>query len=108
MNQMGFNILKRAQDNMKASDGLNLFLNERGINILQVKRNPKYYEGLLLQYSKECINEGLFQESKAHMENEFNRLCDFHRRNEQELVNKFFHITQEIILDEKDYNEDNE
>lgn len=108
MNQMGFNILKRAQDNMKANDGLHLFLSERGIDILQVKRDPKFYEEILLQYSKECINEGLFQESKAHMEDEFNRLCEFHRRNEPELVNKFFNITKEMILDEKNYNDDNE
>ena len=39
----------------------------------------------------------VFRESKERMEDEFNRLCEFHRRNEELLVEKFCHITKMMI-----------
>lgn len=105
MSQMGFNVLRRAQDNTKKGDKLALFFQERGINLKQVRENPDYYEELIKQYSQACINEGLYEESRAHMEDEFNRLCEFHRRNEAELVEKFYSMTRNIIEEEYEIEE---
>ena len=97
MNQMEFNILRRAQDNTKMGNQLTLFFKDKGIDIKQVKANPEYYEELIKQYSKSCINQGLFEESKERREQEFRRLCEFHRRNEAELVEKFYKFTKDSI-----------
>lgn len=97
MNQMAFNVLRRAQDNTKSKDRLAAFFRQKGISFEEVERDPKYYEDLIMEYSRQCINTELFEESREHMEDEFNRLCEFHRRNEEELVKKFFMMTNEII-----------
>lgn len=94
---MGFNVLKRAQDHTKLKNGLNLFFKQKGIDLSEVERDPKYYEDLIMEYSRRCINTELFEESKEQMEDKFNRLCEFHRRHEEELVKRFFNITTEII-----------
>ena len=101
---MQFNILRRAYDNTKANDRLNLFFSKYGVNIEQVKKNPEYYKELIMEYSRECINQELFQQSKEKMEEEFRRLCEFHRRNEEELVEKFYSIAEDMI--QKEYEED--
>ena len=100
MDQMGFNILKRAQTNTKINNRLGAFFEQRGIDIQQVERNPKYYEELIMEYSRQCINTELFEESKEHMADEFNRLCEFHRRHEEELVQKFFSMMKENFINQ--------
>ena len=100
MNQMGFNVLRRAQDDTKSKDGLAMFFSEKGIDLKEVQQNPEYYEDLIMEYSRQCINLELFKQSREHMEHEFNRLCEFHRRNEDELVKQFFQITNDIICNE--------
>lgn len=100
MDQMEFNVLKRAQDSIKATNELKRFFYEKGIDINQVKKNPEYYEELIMQYSRTCINQELFRASKERMEDEFNRLCEFHRRNEDTLVEKFYNIAKSVIGEE--------
>ncbi len=100
MGQMSFNILKRAQDLTQKGDKLGRFFQERNIDLQEVRKNPDYYEELIKQYSQTCIDEGLYEESKAHMENEFNKLCEFHRRNEAKLVEKFYNIARNMIEEE--------
>ena len=102
MSQMEFNVLRRAQNSPKATDKLGSFFEERGIDIRQVRKNPDYYEELIMQYSRDCINQELFRESQERMEKEFNRLCEFHRRNEEHLVEKFYHMAKMIIEEELD------
>lgn len=102
MNQIGFNILRRAKDNAKQIDKLSEFLAERGIDLLQVRNNPDRYTNLIKQYSRECINAGLFEESRERLQVEFNRLCEYHSRNEEELANKFYDTAKQIILDSVD------
>lgn len=97
MDQMGFNVLKRAQDSMKTMEQLDSFLSAKGIDIRQVRRNPDYYAELIRQYSRNCINEELFNESRERMEEEFQRLCEFHRRNEDDLVEQFYRIAKSMI-----------
>ena len=97
---MQFNVLKRAQDNTKVNNKLNLFFKEHGIEIKQVKKNPECYKDLIMKYSRQCINQELFEESKELMEKEFSKLCEFHRRNEEELVQKFYSIANDIIEEE--------
>jgi len=97
MDQMGFNVLRRAQDSTKKTQRLDDFFKEQGIDIRQVRRNPDYYEELIMDYSRSCINQELFRESKERMEEEFNKLCEFHRRNEDHLVEKFYIIAKHII-----------
>lgn len=104
MEQMEFNVLRRAHDNTKATNRLNLFLSEHGVDLERVKRNPEYYEELIMQYSRVCINQELFEESRERMEEEFSRLCEFHRRNEDELVEKFYSIAKDMIC--KEYEKD--
>ena len=104
MESMQFNVLRKAHDHAKKNNRLDLFFNEYGIDIVQVKRNPEYYEGLIMEYSRKCIDEQLFQQSKERMEEEFSRLCEFHRRNEEELVEKFCSITKDMIR--KEYQQD--
>ena len=100
MEQMEFNVLKRAQDLTKSTNSLDNFFYEKGIDIRQVRKNPEYYEELIMQYSRNCISQELFRESKERMEDEFNRLCEFHRRNEESLVEKFYNIAKSIIQEE--------
>ena len=102
MEQMGFNILKRAQDHTKETRGLDSFFYDRGIDIKQVRKNPDYYGELIMQYSRLCISQELFRESKERMEEEFNKICDFHRKNEAYLVEQFYNITKLIIKSEFD------
>jgi len=105
MNKMGFNVLRHAQDNTRIKNGLGVFLAQKGIDIHQVEQNPKHYEDLIMEYSRQCINKELFEESKQHMTDEFNRLCEFHRRHEEELVQKFFSMTNESFIEgSKKYN----
>ena len=42
-------------------------------------------------------NEELFNESRERMEEEFQRLCEFHRRNEDDLVEQFYRIAKSMI-----------
>lgn len=65
MEQMGFNVLRRAQDYTKGTKSLDLFFYDRGIDINQVRKNPDYYEGLIMQYSRLCISQELFKEPKS-------------------------------------------
>lgn len=104
MEQMQFNVLRKAHDNTKVHNSLTLFFNKHGIDIAQVKRDPEYYEELIMEYSRECINKELFEQSKEKMEEEFSRLCEFHRRNEEQLVEKFYSIVKDMI--EKEDKED--
>lgn len=97
MDQMEFNVLRRAQESTRGSNKLDAFFRDRGIDIRQVRKNPDYYEELIMQYCRFCINQELYKESKERMEDEFNRLCDFHRRNEAYLVEKFCHMTKLMI-----------
>lgn len=101
MEPMQFNVLRRAQDNTKVNNKLNIFFREHGIEVSQVKNNPECYRDLIMKYSKQCINQELFQESKEIMEKEFSRLCEFHRRNEEELVEKFYSIATNIIKEDE-------
>nr|WP_302598884.1 hypothetical protein [uncultured Cellulosilyticum sp.] len=98
MNQIGFNILRRAQDNAKEADKLSTFFKERGVQLKEVRRNPDRYADMIKQYSKICINEGLFEESRDRLQLEFNRLCEYHQRNEEALTKEFMGIAKEIIL----------
>lgn len=100
MNQMGYNVLRRAQDSTKITNGLAIFFSQHGVDISQVERDPTYYQDLIMEYSRQCINNQLFEESRSHMEDEFSRLCDFHRKHEDELVKRFFSITNEMIMNE--------
>ena len=102
MQQMEFNVLRRAQDYTKKTKGLDLFFYDKGIDINQVRKNPDYYEELIMQYSRLCISQELFKESKERMEEEFNKICDFHRKNEAHLVEQFYNITKGIIRNEFD------
>lgn len=104
MEPMQFNVLRRAQDNTKVNNRLNIFFKEHGVEITQVKKNPECYKDLIMKYSRECINQELFEESKEIMEKEFSRLCEFHRRNEEELVEKFYSIAKDIIKKENEIN----
>lgn len=102
MNDMGFNVIKGAKDDTKAKDKLGLFLKQKGISLEDVERDPKYYEDLIMDYSRKCINDELFKQSKEHMEEEFNRLCEFHRRNQEALVKQFFNIVNDFITQNKE------
>lgn len=105
MNQIGFNILKRAQDNAKEIEKISEFFEQRGVNLNQVRTNPERYSDIIKQYSKVCINEGLFEESRERMQVEFNRLCEYHIRNEEELTKKFYDIAKQIILSSSEVND---
>lgn len=98
MNQMEFKILKRAQENAKEIDKLKTFLANQGVNLTQVKKNPERYQEIIRRYSKDCINIGLFEESRERLEIEFSRLCEYHRKNESMLVDQFYNVAKEIIL----------
>lgn len=97
--QLGFNILRRAQDNAKEIDKMSAFFTERGVALKEVKLNPERYLEMIRQYSKACINEGLFEESRDRLQLEFNKLCEYHQRNEEELTKEFMGIAKEIILE---------
>ncbi len=98
MNQMEFKILRRAQENAKETDKLKTFLAKQGVNLSQIKKNPDSYQELIKSYSKDCVNLGLFEESRERLEIEFSRLCDYHRKNESILVEQFYNIAKDIIL----------
>ena len=98
---MEFNVLKRAQDTIKGTNDLDRFFYDKGIDIDRVKENPEYYEELIMQYSRTCINQELFRASRERMEEEFNRLCEFHRRNEDDLVERFYKIAKSEISEKK-------
>ncbi len=104
MEQLQFNVLRKAHDHTKAHNRLKIFFSKHGIDIAQVKRDPEYYEELIMEYSRECINQELFEQSKERMEEEFSRICEFHRRNEEQLVEKFYSILKDMIR--KEYEED--
>lgn len=97
MDQMEFNVLRRAQEITKGTNKLDAFFRDKGIDIRQVIKNPDYYEELIIQYCRSCISQELYRESKERMEDEFHRLCEFHRRNEEHLVEKFCHMTKVMI-----------
>ena len=99
MNEIGFNILKRAQNSAKATDQLSNFLSQRGIGLNEVKANPDGYTELIKQYSKMCIDQGLFEESRDRLELEFSRLCEYHSRNEKQLTDQFYNTAKQIILE---------
>lgn len=103
MNEMGFNILRRAQDNAKEIGKLSEFLLKQGVDLKQVKKHPEEYTNLIKEYSKTCISVGLFEESRERMQREFNKLCEFHVRNEEELTDKFYNIAKQIILASPEY-----
>lgn len=103
MNQMGFKILQRAQSNAREIGKLTEFLSEQGVELKAVQSNPDYYADLIKQYSKKCVNVGLFEESREHLQMEFNKLCEYHARNEEALTNKFYNVAREIILASPEY-----
>lgn len=105
MEQIKFKILRRAQIITKESDSLDHFFNEHGIDIKQVRKNPDYYEELIMQYSRNCIAQELFRESRERLEEEINRICDFHRKNEDQLVQQFCDMTKSLMRDK--YREEN-
>lgn len=98
MNQIGFNVLRRAQDNAKELAKLSAFFNERGVELKEVKLDPDKYSEMIKQYSKACVNESLFEESRERLQLEFNKICEYHQRNEEELTKEFAQIAKEIIL----------
>lgn len=100
IDQMEFNVLRRAQAATKSTNSLDNFFGEQGIDIRQVRKHPEYYEELLMQYSRDCISQELYKESREQMKDEFNRLCEFHRRNEENLIEKFYSIAKSIIREE--------
>lgn len=105
MDQMSFNVLKNAQDSTKITNSLDNFFYEKGIDMRQVRRNPEYYQDLIMQYSRSCINRELYIETKKRMEDEFSKLCEFHRRNEDRLVEKFYIIAKTLIKEELEQEE---
>lgn len=100
MERIRYKILRHAQIITKESDSLDHFFNEHGIDIKQVRKNPDYYEDLIMQYSRNCIAQELFRESRERLEEEINRICDFHRKNEEQLVQQFYDITKALMKEE--------
>lgn len=98
MNKIGFNVLRRAQDSAKEIDKLSAFFHNRGVQLSEVRLNPDKYTDVIEQYSKACVNESLFEESRERLETEFNKICEYHQRNEEELTKEFMTIAREIIL----------
>ncbi len=97
MNQMEFNVLKRAEESTRYSKGLEKFLADKGLTMEVVEANPSIYEDVILEYCKGCISTGLYEASREHMQEEFNRLCEFHRRKEHELVERFMDMTTSML-----------
>lgn len=106
MNQIGFNILRRAHDNTRSTDDLEKFLKNKGLNLVQVRRNPDEYNDVIKEYSRQCINLSLFEESRERLQEEFNKLCEYHTRNERQLTDDFFNITKQLILNSPDKSEE--
>ena len=103
MEKLRFNILKRAHDRTRNTGMLISFFNERGIDANKVKDNPDYYEELIMQYSRNCITQEFYEESRERMKEEFKQICDFHRKNKEQLVEQFCLMTKEMIKDESGY-----
>ena len=106
MNQIGFNILRRAHENTKSTDDLQRFLRGKGLDLVQVKRHPEDYNDIIKEYSRHCINLSLFEESRERLQEEFNKLCEYHTRNERQLTDDFFNIAKQLILNSPDFSED--
>ncbi len=106
MNQIEFKILRRAQDNARETDKLVAFLGAQGVDLKQVKNNPDSYDHLIKEYSKACVNTGLFEESRERLELEFSKLCEYHRKNEAILVEQFYDVAKSIILSLPDSDRD--
>lgn len=98
MQNIEYNILKRAQSEAKESDKIYNFLRNRSINIQDFKSNPDRYSDIIKEYSKECISKSLYEESRDRLEKEFNRLCEYHTQNEMELTNAFYNTAKQIIV----------
>lgn len=98
MQQIQYNVLKRAQDAARESEKVYQFLRTRSISIQDFKANPDRYSDLIKEYSKECISKSLYEESRERLEKEFNRLCEYHVQNEAELTNTFYNTAKQIIV----------
>jgi hypothetical protein len=102
MQHIEYNILKRAQNAARESDKINNFLRNKSISIQDFKANPDRYTDIIKEYSKECINVSLFEESRDRLEKEFSRLCEYHTQNEEELTNAFYNTAKQIIASSED------
>ncbi|MDF2613835.1 MAG: hypothetical protein K0S71_1621 [Clostridia bacterium] len=98
MQHIEYNILKRAQNAARESDKVYNFLRSRSINIQDFKENPDRYSDIIKEYSKECIDKSLYEESRERLEKEFNRLCEYHIQNEADLTNAFYNTAKQIIV----------
>ena len=98
MKQIDFNILKRAQHNARQTDKLLKFLDSNGVDLKSLKSNPEQYDAIIKEFSKSCVNTGLFEESRDRLEREFNKLCEYHRTNEAHLADQFYDMAKSIIM----------
>jgi hypothetical protein len=98
MQHIEYNILKRAKNTAKEADKLYRFLSGKAVNIQDFKANPDRYTDIIKEYSKECISESLYNESKDRLEQEFNRLCEYHIQHETDLTNAFYDTAKQIIV----------
>ena len=98
MHHIEYDVLKRAKRTAKESDNLYQFLCSRSVNIQDFKANPDRYTDIIKEYSRQCISNSLYEESKERLEKEFNRLCEYHAQNEVELSNTFYDTAKQIIV----------
>lgn len=98
MQHIEYNILKRAQNEAKESDNIYNFLRERSINIQDFKHNPDRYANIIKEYSRQCIDRSLYEESRERLAREFSKLCEYHTQNEEELTNIFYDTAKQIIM----------
>lgn len=98
MQHIEYNILKRAQDAARHSDKIYEFLRNKSINIEDFRANPDRYADVIREYSKQCIDKSLYEESRERLEREFNKLCEYHVQNEMDLTNAFYDTAKQIIV----------
>ncbi|PHV69381.1 hypothetical protein CS063_15985 [Sporanaerobium hydrogeniformans] len=98
MQQIDFNVLRRAQDSAKQIERLTQFINAKGIDMRAFKRDPDNYKELIKQYSTQCIDQGIFEESREILDREFDKLCEYQRFNSENLVNNFYDTAKTILL----------
>ena len=98
MQRIEYNVLKRAQNAARESDKVYNFLRSKSINIEDFRLNPDRYANIIKEYSKECIDKSLYEESRERLEREFNKMCEYHTQNEIELTNAFYNTAKQIII----------
>ena len=98
MENLDYSILKRAYNNARELERATQFLDTKGIDRSAFKRDPDRYRDIIKQYSIQCINQSIFQESREILDMEFNRLCEYQRFNSQHLVDDFYDKAKDIIL----------